>query len=216
MPSATLEEYLEVIYKHSLAGEVRPAQLAEALSVAAPTVTSTLRRLETAGLITRPGGGVALTENGRREALAIVRRHRIAERFLVDALGLPWEAAHEEACLLEHAMSERVLAALETFLENPDFCPHGHPIPSVTLDVVEPQGVRLSDLDAGASGVVVSVPEDDDEVLAYFGSIEMRPGATIRVEEKAPFDGPLLVNVGGARVPVDRTMAGRICVRAMA
>jgi DtxR family Mn-dependent transcriptional regulator len=215
MPSATLEEYLEVIYKHSLDGEVRPVQLAESLGVSAPTVTSTLRRLEAAGLITRPGGGVALTGDGRREALAIVRRHRIAERFLVDALGLPWETAHEEACRLEHAMSERVLEALEGFLENPDVCPHGHPIPSITLDVAEPEGVPLSDLEPGASGIVVSVPEDDDEVLAYFGSIEMRPGAVVRVEEKAPFDGPLLVNVGGARLPVDRAMARRICVRAV-
>jgi DtxR family Mn-dependent transcriptional regulator len=216
MPSATLEEYLEVTYKLSLLGEVRPAQLAEALSVSAPTVTSTLRRLETAGLVTRPGGGVALTDTGRHEALAIVRRHRVAERFLVDALGLPWDAAHEEACRLEHALSERVLAALEVFLDNPDVCPHGHPIPSVTLDVAEPDGVPLSDLEAGATGIVVSVPEDDDAVLAYFGSIEMRPGATIRVEEKAPFDGPLLVNVAGARVPVDRVMARRICVRPVA
>ncbi len=216
MPSATLEEYLELTYKLSLIGEVRPAQLAEALSVSAPTVTSTLRRLETAGLVTRPGGGVALTETGRREALAIVRRHRVAERFLVDALGLPWDAAHEEACRLEHALSERVLAALEVFLDNPAVCPHGHPIPSVTLDVAEPDGVPLSDLEVGATGIVVSVPEDDDAVLAYFGTIEMRPGAAIRIEEKAPFDGPLLVNVAGARVPVDRAMARRICVRPVA
>jgi DtxR family Mn-dependent transcriptional regulator len=214
MPSATLEEYLEVIYKLSLGGEVRPAQLAEALSVSAPTVTSTLRRLETAALVTRPGGGVALTATGRMEALAIIRRHRLAERFLVDVLALPWEDAHEEACRLEHALSERVLGALEMYLDNPAVCPHGHPIPSATLKIADPEGTPLSDLDVGMSGVVVSVPEDDDAVLAYFGSIEMRPGAVLRVEEKAPFDGPLLVNVGGARVPVDRAMARRICVHA--
>jgi DtxR family Mn-dependent transcriptional regulator len=214
MPSATLEEYLEVIYKLSLDGEVRPAQLAEALAVSAPTVTSTLRRLETAALVTRPGGGVALTASGRMEALAIIRRHRLAERFLVDVLALPWEFAHEEACRLEHALSERVLGALEAYMDNPDVCPHGHPIPSATLSIAEPEGTPLSDLDVGMAGVVVSVPEDDDAVLAYFGSIAMRPGAALRVEEKAPFDGPLLVNVGGARVPVDRAMARRICVRA--
>jgi DtxR family Mn-dependent transcriptional regulator len=213
MPSATLEEYLEVIYKLSLSGEVRPAQLAEALAVSAPTVTSTLRRLETAALVTRPGGGVALTATGRMEALAIIRRHRLAERFLVDVLALPWEDAHEEACRLEHALSERVLGALEVYMDNPDVCPHGHPIPSATLKIAEPEGTPLSDLEVGMTGVVVSVPEDDDAVLAYFGSIEMRPGAALRVEEKAPFDGPLLVNVGGARVPVDRAMARRICVR---
>src|SRR5450759_1376181 len=95
MPSATLEECLETIYKISLRGPVRPTQIAEALSVSGATVTATLRRLEAAGLVSRPEGGVALTESGQREAIAVVRRHRIAERFLVDALGLPWDAAHE-------------------------------------------------------------------------------------------------------------------------
>ena len=213
MPSATLEEYLEVIYKHSLEGVVRPAQLAEALAVSAPTVTSTLRRLEAAGLVTRPGLGVELTESGRREALAIVRRHRVAERFLVDALGLPWETAHEEACRLEHALSERVLAALEVFLDNPDVCPHGHPIPSATLDVAASEGLPLSAIPAGSSAIVVSVPEDDEEVLAYFGAIDMRPGVRLLVEQAAPFAGPLLLVVEDRHVPVDRGVAARILVR---
>jgi DtxR family Mn-dependent transcriptional regulator len=213
MPSATLEEYLELIYKFSLDGVVRPVQLAEALAVSAPTVTSSLRRLEAAGLVTRPGLGVELTESGRREALAIVRRHRVAERFLVDALGLPWDVAHEEACVLEHALSERVLAALEVFLDNPDVCPHGHPIPSAALDVAPNVGLPLSEMPAGSSATVVSVPEDDEEVLAYFGEIAMRPGVGLFVEETAPFAGPLLVIVGDKRVPVDRTVAARILVR---
>jgi DtxR family Mn-dependent transcriptional regulator len=213
MPSSTLQEYLEVIYKFSLEGVVRPAQLAEALAVSAPTVTSTLRRLEAAGLVTRPGLGVELTEVGRREALAIVRRHRVAERFLVDALGLPWEAVHEEACLLEHALSERVLAALETFLDNPDVCPHGHPIPSAALDVAPTDGMPLSAVPAGSRVIVVSVPEEDDHVLAYFGEIAMRPGVGLLVEQTGPAGGPLLVIVGDRHVAVDRAVAGRIIVR---
>ncbi|MDP2299157.1 MAG: metal-dependent transcriptional regulator, partial [Actinomycetota bacterium] len=101
MPSATLEEYLEAIYKAAERGEVRPGHLAEALGVSAPTVTATLGRLKTAGLIERPDGGVTLTPDGRQAALDIVRRHRLAERFLVDALGLPWDEVHDEACQLE-------------------------------------------------------------------------------------------------------------------
>lgn len=213
MPSATLQEYLEVIYKLSLEGLVRPAHLAEALAVSAPTVTSTLRRLEAAGLVTRPGLGVELTESGRLEALAIVRRHRVAERFLVDALGLPWDAAHEEACVLEHALSERVLTALETFLDNPDVCPHGHPIPSAALDVAPTEGLPLSAIPAGSGAIVVSVPEEDDEVLAYFGEIAMRPGVRLFVEQTAPFAGPLLVVVGDRHVAIDRAVASRILVQ---
>jgi DtxR family Mn-dependent transcriptional regulator len=214
MPSAAIEEYLEAIYKLSLVGEVRPAQIAEALSVSAPTVTTTLRRLETAKLVSRPKGGVALTKRGTQEALTIVRRHRIAERFLVDCLGLPWEAAHEEACRLEHALSETVLRALESYLDNPDVCPHGHPIPSAELKVETRGGVPLSDLAVGMSGIVVSVPEDDEERLAYFGSIAMRPGTAFTVEGAAPFDGPLLVCVAGDRVAVDRGLARLIAVTA--
>jgi len=213
MPSATLEEYLEVIYKLSLEGAVRPAQLAEALQVSAPTVTSTMRRLEAAGLVTRPGLGVELTETGRREALAIVRRHRIAERFLVDALGLPWDVAHDEACRLEHALSERVLTALEVFLENPEVCPHGHPIPSSELDIAPSEGLPLAAMPAGSRALVLSVPEEDDEVLSYFGEIEMRPGVSVFVEQTAPLGGPLLLLVGDRHVPVDRAVATRILVR---
>jgi DtxR family Mn-dependent transcriptional regulator len=214
MPSATLQEYLETIYKMSLNGEVRPTQIAESLAVSGPTVTATLRRLETADLITRPGGGVALTEAGLREALEVVRRHRLAERFLVDALQLPWDSVHEEACLLEHAMSPRVLSALERFLDNPSVCPHGHPIPSVDGTLREPAGVPLFDLGAGASGLVVRVGEDDDALVSYLGSVGLVPGARVLVREVAPFNGPMLVTVGTTEHAVSRDVAGRVFVEA--
>lgn len=212
MPSATLQEYLETIYKASLAGEVRPTHLAESLSVSGPTVTATLRRLESAGLITRPEGGVALTEQGRREAVQVIRRHRLAERFLVDALGLPWDSVHEEACLLEHAMSPRVLEALETFLENPSVCPHGHPIPSMDGVVPDLVGRPLSELSAGSEGIVVRVAEDDDVILTYLGDLGLYPGVRIRVTESAPFGGPLLVEVAGEHHPLARDVAARVSV----
>jgi DtxR family transcriptional regulator, Mn-dependent transcriptional regulator len=212
MPSATIEEYLETIYKMSLNGEVRPTQIAEALAVSGPTVTATLRRLESAELITRPGGGVALTDAGRHEAIAVVRRHRLAERFLVDALQLPWDSVHDEACVLEHAMSPRVLEALERFLDNPSVCPHGHPIPSVDGALPEPAGVPLFDLPAGSSGLVVRVGEDDDAVVSYLGSIGLVPGARVRVLEVAPFDGPMLVAASGAEHAVSRQVAGVVFV----
>ncbi len=212
MPSATLQEYLEAVYKMSLAGEVRPTQLAEALGVSGPTVTATLRRLESAGLIERPGGGVSLTETGVREALEVIRRHRIAERFLVDVLDLPWEAAHEEACLLEHAMSPTVLEALERYLENPTVCPHGHPIPTREGAVPELAGVPLGDLPQGTEGVVVRVAEDRDEMLSYLASVGLRPGARVRVTEIAPFGGPLLVAIQGTVHPVGRDVADSVSV----
>lgn len=210
MPSATIQEYLEAVYKMSLHGDVRPTQIAEALAVSGATVTATLRRLETAGLVTRPDGGVALTEAGRREALEVVRRHRVAERFVVDVLGLPWESAHEEACLLEHAMSARVLEAMERLLENPAVCPHGHPIPTVDGDVVVVAGRPLAELGVGEAGRVLRVAEDDDEVLAYLASLGLYPGARVRVLESAPFEGPLLVSVDGREHPLAREIAASV------
>lgn len=207
MPSSTIQEYLESIYKISLQGEVRPTQVAEALGVSGATVTATLRRLEAAGLITRPGGGVELTAAGRREAIQVVRRHRVAERFVVDVLGLPWEAAHEEACVLEHAMSDRVLEALERLLENPAVCPHGHPIPTVDGDIREVASRPLTELAVGESGVVSSVAEDDEDVLAYLASLGLFPGARVRVLESAPFGGPLMVSVDGSEHPLAREIA---------
>jgi DtxR family Mn-dependent transcriptional regulator len=211
MPSAALEEYLETIYKLGLEGEVRPSQIADALGVAPPTVTAGLRRLESAGLIARPDGGVTLTAEGVREAVAIVRRHRIAVRFLVDALGLPWDAAHEEACVLEHALSDRVLSALETFLDNPAVCPHGHPIPDRDGAVTSSKGVALSELAPGRSSTIVSVPEDED-LLGYIESLHLRPGQRVSVEDAAPFDGPLLIDVDGRKAAIDRGIARRILV----
>jgi DtxR family Mn-dependent transcriptional regulator len=212
MPTATLEEYLESIFRLSQEGPVKPTQLADAVGVSGPTVTATLRRLEAQDLVSRDGTDVMLTEGGRTLALDIVRRHRVAERFLVDALGLEWDVAHEDACLLEHALSPRVLEALERYLDNPEMCPHGHPIPNADGTIAETTGVSLAGLGAGCSATVLRVAEDDDAVLSYLGSLGMFPGTTVEIIEAAPFDGPLLVEVGGRRSALARDMAARIVV----
>ncbi|MDO8879870.1 MAG: metal-dependent transcriptional regulator [Coriobacteriia bacterium] len=212
MPSATLEEYLEAIYKAAERGEVRPGHLAEALGVSAPTVTATLGRLKAAGLIERPDGGVTLTPDGRQGALDIVRRHRLAERFLVDALGLPWDEVHDEACQLEHALSPRVQEALETFLENPAVCPHGHPIPRADGTVAAQEGAPLCESGSGATVEIVRVEDEDGELLSYLASLGMFPGTAVRVCDVAPFKGPLLVEVGDARYALGRDVAEKIVV----
>ncbi|KAF0208037.1 MAG: metal-dependent transcriptional regulator [Actinomycetota bacterium] len=214
MPSQTLEEYLEAIYKLAEHGEARPSRLAEAMGVAAPTVTSTLKRLKTRGLITRPGGAIALTPTGRSEALNIIRRHRLAERFLVDVLGMAWEDVHEEACRLEHALSPKVQAALETYLENPDVCPHGHPIPSAEGAVAEVTGDPLCGFDTGADVQIIRIEEEDERLLSYLASLGMYPGTRVKVCDVAPFHGPLMVEIGGSRYALGRDVAAKIVVGA--
>lgn len=213
--SATLEEYLEAVYKLAERGEVRPSQLADALSVSGATVTATLKRMEAQGLIRRPSGKVALTKEGKRQALSIIRRHRLSERFLVDLLGLSWEEAHEEACRLEHALSPRVTEALEKLLDSPGVCPHGHPIPSAEGDLVESRSVPLAGRPAGSKSEIVLVAEDNEEFLGYLASLGMFPGTQVDVVETAPFRGPLLVRIGRSRYAIGREVAEKIQVHAL-
>ena len=212
MPTATLEEYLEAIYKIAESGTVRPTQIAESVGVSGPTVTATLHRLEAQGFVTRDGTAVVLTREGTSRALDIIRRHRVSETFLVDVLGLDWEAAHEEACTLEHALSPRVLEALECFLHNPEVCPHGHPIPSADGSVDVVQGESLCDVPVGGSARVLRVAEKDDELLGYIGSLGLRPGAKVSIVEKAPFSGPLTLIIDGTQRAVASDVASLVTV----
>lgn len=214
MPTATLEEYLESIYRLSADGAVvRPTQIAESVGVSGPTVTATLRRLEAQGFIVREGTGVVLTPSGRERAVDIVRRHRVSEAFLVDTLGMEWDVAHEEACLLEHALSPRVLAALEKFLDNPASCPHGHPIPAADGSIaVGELGHPLCDVTVGTTTSVLRVSEDDEHILGYLGSLGLRPGERVSVVEVAPFGGPLTVEVKGTRTAIAHEVAALVTV----
>lgn len=207
MPSATLEEYLETIYRLSEDGTVRPSAVADSMGVSGPTVTVTLRRLESHGLVSRDGTDVLLTPDGLSKALDIVRRHRVSERFLVDVLGLDWEEAHEEACLLEHALSPRVLEALESFLGEPASCPHGHPIPGSDGTIPPPsRGESLAALPAGSTALVLRV-DSGSELLGYLGELGLRPGARVTVTGVEPHDGPLSLTVDGESRVVSRDVA---------
>ena len=212
MPTSTLQEYLESIYKLSQSGPVKPTAIAESIGVSGPTVTATLRRLEAHNLITRRGTDVILTAEGTSRALDIVRRHRVAETFLVQTLGLDWEAAHEDACLLEHALSDRVLEALERFLDNPQVCPHGHPIPTADGAIAQVYGEPLCDVPVDSPVRVLRVAEDDDELLGYVGELGLRPGAVITVAASAPFGGPLTLDISGVRTAIAREIAQLVTV----
>ncbi len=213
MPSSTLEEYLESIYKLSEHGEVRPSQVAEAIGVSAPTVTATLGRLEKAGLIERPGGGVVLTDEGTAAAVTIIRRHRLAEVFLHDVLQLPWDVVHDEACLWEHALSPTATDALEAFLKDPERCPHGHLIPRADGSVLPAEGIVLSDAVRGVLYRVAEVDESHgEEFLAYLGELGLYPGTEVEILEPARFDGPLTVRVGKERRAIGTESAARITV----
>lgn len=158
MPTKTVEDYLKAIYR--LGGEAGEAvalgKLACELSVTPGTVTTMVRRLDEGdGLVSyRKRVGASLTGSGRREALRVVRRHRMIELFLVRMVGLGWDEVHEEAERLEHALSDRLVERIAELLGQPDYDPHGTPIPDVRGELPEEARLKLSEVGAGAYLVV--------------------------------------------------------------
>lgn len=210
------EEYLEAMFKLQRGdAPVTVKRLAEELGVAPPSVSEMLGRLRAAGLVTPQGeGGIMLTPEGEHEGAALVRRHRLSERFLVDYLDMPWDAVHDEACKFEHVLSPEVEARLAQQLGNPTTCPHGHAIPgedgTLPDDVMRP----LVEFVAGEHGVIGCIAEEDGELLRYLGSLGLLPETPVEVESVAPFGGPLLVRVAGSQYALGREVAGKILVRA--
>ena len=193
--TATVEEYLEAILNMvSEHKNVLGVRLAERLQVSRPTVTATLQRMRRDGLITtNRKTGILLTKKGIKLATGIVRRHRLAERLLMDILKIPWHETHQEACLLEHAMSERVVDRLYEILGKPTTCPHGNPIPSD--DVLPPiQGVPLNTLPVGTTAIIERISEEANRLpglMGYLNQTGIKPGAAVTVKEVAEYAGTI-------------------------
>ena len=178
------EEYLETILNMTVEGqEVVGARLAERLEVSAPTVSSALGRLRRDELIRIDDKRIFLSVTGYAAAVAIVRRHRLVERFLIDYLGIEWADVHEQAGLLEHAISPIVEERLYARLGHPRTCPHGNPIPTgPTIEL--PDGERLSGLSEGRDVEIVRVTEevsDDTNMMRFFQDNSLTPGSRFRV-----------------------------------
>lgn len=188
--SATVEEYLETIYNMSAENEVViGARLAEKFDVSPPTVTEMLKRLVRDGYVEMDNKRqVMLTEAGNQAAEAVLRRHRLTERFLVDMLGMQWHQVHEEACRLEHFISGAVEARVIASLNNPTTCPHGNPIPGSVANArtyLKDQGaVRLSTLAIGEKATILcisEVVEDEEALILYLHEKGLTPGTQLAV-----------------------------------
>lgn len=214
--SSTVEEYLEAIYKlQERGGAAKTTELARELKVALGTITNTIESLEKQSLVIhQPYKGVKLTVKGRKIALDVVRRHRLSERLLVDILRLEWSKAHDAACKLEHAFADKELSRpLEKALGNPKTCPHGNPIPSESGRLVEEQSKALMSLDVGEKGTIMKVTDEREDILQYLGKLGLVPGALVEIEEKAPFNGPIMVRIGNANYALGRNVASVIWVK---
>ena len=209
-----IEEYLETI--HGLSEEGTPviqARIAERLGRSAPSVSEMLDRLEDDGYVHRAGRRVELTASGSDLAEKVVRRHRLAERLLVDVIGLEWHKVHREAGRWEHVISDDVEARLVVLLDNPTTCPHGNPIPG-SPDVDRPALTRLTDVAPGATVRLVRISEDvemDMGWLAYLDDHGFIPGAVARVDGQLG-DGTVCLELAGTAVPFGKELASRLYV----
>ena len=202
-PSEVVSRYLEAIYYMWAEQEpLRSSRLADWLGVSRPTVAVGLRRMTRDGLVRMNGRKeIELTGDGMRAAEAIVRRHRIMERWLTDTLGLDWVTADAEAARLEHAVSDAVERRLYEVLGRPSTCPHGNPIPGYSKAADEE--IRLSTLAAGRRASITRVSEvaerEAPPLLAYLHDRDLTPGRDVEVLEADDVGRTLRVRVGGSR-----------------
>jgi DtxR family Mn-dependent transcriptional regulator len=204
------EEYLQIMFWLEEAGlPMTGANVARAMQLSPPTVHEMIGRLERDGYVTRDEEKMlSFTHEGRDHAQAIVRRHRLIERFLTDVLGIPWDEVHEEAERLEHAMSpvleERMLAAIG----DAKTCPHGHPI----VEGAREQGVLLADVEPGASVHVLRFENEAEELLHYLKQAGLRPGLDGTLESSD--EEEVVLSSEGSRHVVSRSVAETVSVRA--
>lgn len=215
MHTQAVEDYLKTIYDLARVEDaVTTSALAERLGVTPASVTGMVKKLAEMNLLTHaPYRGVALTEAGRRIALEVIRHHRLVERYLHDALGVPWDRVHAEAERIEHVLSEDLEARMDAALGHPTTDPHGAPIPSLDLELDEPDVTPLADLTAGQHGVVAEVSDHDAALLRYVGGLGLYPETPVEVVDVAPFEGPVTVRVEGAERTVGRKAARFILIQ---
>jgi DtxR family Mn-dependent transcriptional regulator len=218
--SPAIDDYAKAIYalqsrRDDLRSEhpVSTSALAERLGITPGSVSAMLKKLDELGLVTHePYRGVRLTANGRRVALEVIRHHRLLERFLADALGMPWDRVHAEAEVLEHVLSEELEELIATKLGNPSMDPHGDPIPSADLQLEERPTRSMETLDRGEQGIFVRVSDSDPEMLRYLASCGISPGDRFEVRDHQPFGGPLFVVFGGREHAIGGRLAGAMRV----
>jgi DtxR family Mn-dependent transcriptional regulator len=187
--------------------------LAERMGVSNVSATEMVHRLGKQGLLEHaPYKGVSLSLAGSQRAAAIIRAHHMWECFLAGKLALPWEQVHDFACRLEHATDTAVTEALAIYLDRPQRCPHGNPIPDENGRIAILMDVPLTHLEPGQRGTISRISPESTILLEYLAARYLQPGQAISFDEVAPFNGPLIVTCAGASHALGREVAAHIFV----
>src|ERR1041385_3673234 len=211
--SPAVEDYGKAIFTLESRGEeaVATNHLAERLGLTPGSVSAMLKRLGELGLIEHhPYRGVRLTKAGRRVALEVIRHHRLLELFLAESLQMSWDRVHAEAEVLEHVISEELEQLIAERLGHPTIDPHGDPIPSAELELHELETVPLEHLQEGDGGGFVRVSAADPEMLRHRWGHGTARGEGLRVRDRQPFGGPLLVACGEGEEMREQAIGGRL------
>ena len=217
--SVATDDFLTTIFRFVEEGKpVISARLAEALGVSPATAFGTVRRMERDGLINvSRKKEIALTVAGNKVAEEVIRRHRLAERFLTDVLDIAWHKAYAEAHRLEHGISQEVADSMVRLLKNPTSCPHGYPIPG-SEGYARTRHIRshlksLSEIPKGTSVTVKRVPEGDAELLQYLDQHNVSPSWTMKVLDVAGFKGTITLEVDHHEIVISTDTASKIIVK---
>jgi DtxR family transcriptional regulator, Mn-dependent transcriptional regulator len=210
--TAPVEDYLKAIYTIGRGtGAAATNEIAQRLALAPASVSGMVRRLADQGLLAYERyHGVKLTETGRRAALRTLRRHRVIEAYLAQALGYPWDGVHAEAERLEHAASDELVDRMAATMGEPEVDPHGAPIPTRDGAVDETEYTSLAELGVGTPGVVVRVADEDPAMLRYLAELSVVPGKRVTVKSRAPYGGPITLVVGRAEISVGPALAAHV------
>lgn len=209
-----VEDYLKTIYEIGR-GTVAVAtnDIAQRLNIAPASVSGMVRRLADQGLLGYERyRGVTLTDAGRRAALRTIRRHRIIESYLSEALEYPWDRVHDEAERLEHAASDELVDRMAKAIGEPVVDPHGAPIPSRDGSMDETVYLTLDELGAGYGARVVRVSDDDPEMLRYLADLEIIPGTELVVVSRSPYEGPISLRIAGHLLAIGPALAAQVMV----
>ncbi|NJN83175.1 MAG: metal-dependent transcriptional regulator [Caldilineaceae bacterium] len=210
------EDYLKAIYMLNAKGEkVTNSALATQLEVSPASATNMVKKLADLDLVEyTPYQSMALTASGERVALEVLRHHRLLELYLHEKLDLSWDQVHAEAERLEHVISETLEDAISRALGNPTVDPHGDPIPNKKGQIEKVSGVPLTQATLQQKYRLMRVLMQDDDRLRYLGTLGLYPNAILTLLERAPFDGPLLIDIHGKHHALAYDMAELLLVAA--
>ncbi len=216
MFSLSEENYLKAIFhlEHELKGEVSTNAIAVRMDTKPSSVTDMVQKLAEKNVLSyKKYKGTVLTATGRKIAASVIRKHRLWEVFLVEKLNFHWDEVHEIAEQLEHIQSEELVKRLNEFLGNPEFDPHGDPIPDKNGKIKKTQKLLLSELEKSKHGVCVGVKETSPEFLQYLDKKRISIGTKIKVFSREFFDGSMIIQVGKDQYFISQKIAENLFVQ---